>query len=143
MLDALTTEARTVTYDDLPWLLSLAYRRYRSFDPGKTLSWLVEVIRSPQALVLRDDDACCITVITTSPWHTPTESEAHVVFAFADKGKHWQLVRLLRQSVQWARMRGCKLWRCHSDTEYDVGVLAKRIGAKQAPQRWLIAFDGQ
>jgi hypothetical protein len=142
-MDALVSELelRRVRANDLPWLLSLAYRRYRSFDPGKTLAWLFEVMNSPKGLVIRSDDACVIAVITVSPWHTPEERECHIVFCFAEQNKHWQACRLLRQSQQWARSQDCRLWRFHSDTLHDVSPLAEYIGAKICTPRYMVEFD--
>jgi hypothetical protein len=129
---------RRIGIDDVPFVLSLAYRRYRSFDPGKTLLWLAGILRAPRALAIRDDNAFLICHITTSPWHTPEEKECHIVFCCAAEGYHWQAVKLLKQSVQWARGQGCILWRFHSDTDCSVGALAKRAGADEAPPRYLI-----
>lgn len=126
---------RLVTADDLPWLLSLASERYRHFDPGRTLVWLINVLRNPNMRITRMEDAFCICSILTPAWH-PKESECHVLFLCAAKGAHWQALNLLRESTHWARERECVRWWFCSETDNKIDALAKRVGAEPAVMRF-------
>ena len=130
-------ELRRVAPDDVPWVLSLAYKRYRSYDPGKTLLWLLNVMRNDRALAIRSENAFVISHITTTAWW-PDEPECHVAFTCAAEGHHWEAVRLLRQSIGWAREKGCVRWWFSSETDVDVEALALRVGARPAVMRYLI-----
>lgn len=118
---------RAVTVDDIPWILSLGYRRYGAYDPGKMLVYLLNAVRNPDGLLIRTDDALCISALILPVWRT-SPHECHVIAAVAEKGKHWQLVRLLKRSLAWARERGCDKWIFGSETDTDVSALAKRVG---------------
>jgi hypothetical protein len=138
MLDTLEAiELRRIGFDDVPWVLSLAFRKYRAFDPGLTLTWLIGMIRAPSALALRSDHAFLIVNVTTSAWW-PDERECHVLFACAASGHHWELVRLLRQSISWSRGKGCVRWWFSSETDIDIEVLALRVGAQPRVMRYCI-----
>lgn len=126
---------RCCTIDDIPFILSLAHDRYRPFDPGRTLVWLLECLRNPSMLLLRDDDAFLIASIATPSWH-PKESGCHVIFLCAREGKHWQAVKMLRHSIEWAREKNCVDWWLSSETEYKIDAMAKRMGAKAEVLRY-------
>lgn len=128
---------RRITPDDLPWMMSLAYERYGPYDPGGTLLFLLESLRSPRALMIRSEDAFLIAATVAPPWY-PKQRECHVAFLCAKAGCHWQAIKLLRESVQWARLQGCVRWRFHSETDHDVGALCRRIGASPDTPRYRI-----
>src|SRR3974377_1060121 len=90
---------RPLTPDDLPWILSLAYERYRPFNPGTTLTWLVHVMRAPPALALRTEHAFLTGNILFPPWQ-PKDLEFTVIFLCTVPGYHWQAAGLLRRSVR-------------------------------------------
>lgn len=136
-LDHITTDYRTITFDDIPWVLSLAYERYRPFDPGTTLTWLVQILRRPEALAIRSDNAFLIANIVTGVWQ-PKERDCHVIFCCAADKHHWEAVRLVKQSVTWARGCGCRKWWFSSETDFDVEPLALRAGAKPDVMRYSI-----
>ena len=146
MPDALTQTfvSRPCTADDLPWILSLAHRRYTNTpDPGTSLAWLAKVILSPQwALAIRSEGAFLAALLEAPPWW-PNERECHVAVLVADKGCHWQAVRLLRDSIAWARGKGCCRWWLSSETYYDFEMLARRVGAKPRVMKYEIALDGE
>lgn len=124
-----------VAMEDLPWLLSLASKRYRHFDPGSTLVWLVNTIRNEHMQIIRTTDAFCISTIQIPAWH-PEEPECHVIFICAAAGAHWQAMSLLREAVRWARSRNCLRFWISSETENRVDSLAKRLGAEPAVMRF-------
>lgn len=133
---ALCNGVRACTAADLPWVMSLAYRRYGSYDPGKILVFLLNVMQNQQALFLRADGAFIIASATEPIWGN--ELECHVVFLCAAEGAHWQAVQLLQESVEWARAKGCRKWQFGSETENDIGALAKRVGAQPGwPRYWM------
>lgn len=148
MPDALTDirDSRTIELDDIPWVLSLAYKRYRSFDPGTTLTWLVRVLRNPDSLAIRTDNAFLIANIVTGIWQ-PDERECHVTFLCAAEKHHWEAVKLIKRSVTWARGTGCRKWWFCSETECPIDAIALRVGARPEVMRYSIdlwdAADGQ
>lgn len=133
----LIRDFRRIEIDDVPWVLSLAYKRYRPFDPGTTLTWLAGVLRNPDALPIRTRHAFLIANIVTSPWQ-PTERDCHVVFCCAAERYHWEAVRLVRQSITWARGAGCRKWWFSSETEFAIDQIARRVGAKPDVMRYSI-----
>lgn len=124
-----------VVINDLPWLLSLANERYRRFDPGRTLLWLVDTIKNEWMQTNRTADAFCITSVLTPAWH-PKEPEAHVLFLCAAEGAHWQAMSLLRESVRWSKEKGCVRWWFSSETDHSIEALAKRVGAEPSVTRY-------
>lgn len=119
----------------MPFVLSLSYERYRAFDPGRTLLWLLQIIKAPNALAIRGEHAFLIAHTTTPAWH-PNETECHILFLCAAPGYHWQAVKLLRQSIAWARERQCVRWWFSSETPSDIGPLALRVGARASVVRY-------
>jgi hypothetical protein len=94
------------------------------------------VLRTPMVfLPIRSDDAFLIASIGVLPW-MPAEWECNTVLAVADHGKMWQLVTLLRFSIDWAKKRRCSEWRMSSETTHDLGAIAKRLGCDELTPRW-------
>jgi hypothetical protein len=87
----------------------------------------------------RTQDAFCITLLSITPW-LPTEIDANVIFLCADDDCMWQGLRLLRCSIEWAKRRNATLWRMSSDTDYDLRMLAKRVGATEVAPRFVLRF---
>lgn len=128
-----------VVADDIPWMLSLAHQRYGSFDPGGALNFLLQALRSPDLLMLRDQHktSFLIAATVTPPWY-PDKSECHVMVLCAKPGAHWAAVRLLRESMAWAKLRNCLRWRFYSETGQDVGALCRYLGATPDSPRYVI-----
>jgi hypothetical protein len=129
---------RQLTIDDLPWGLSLAWRRYDHFDPGAASVFYINALKlqATTGLLIRTNNAFLIAHINNLPWQ-PTERQAHVLILCADEGRHWEAVRLLRQSLYWAREQKCKCWWFTSDTKHDVTPLCVRVGAtSRVPRYW-------
>lgn len=138
MPDSLLQESRNsvrvCTAADLPWVMSLAYRRYGPYDPGKVLRFLVSAIDDPKGLLLRSDEAFLIASAYEPMWsNTP---ECNVLFLCAEEGAHWQTISLLQTSIDWARAKACCKWWLGSETESDIGALAKRVGAEPTWPRY-------
>ena len=87
----------------------------------------------------RTDNAFQITMLSVMPW-LPAEPEAILIFACADEHQGMQVVRLLRDSIAWARGRRCAIWRLSSDTDADLLLIAKRLGASEISPRYCIRF---
>lgn len=120
---------RACTVNDLPWILSLAHRRYtRKPDPGTTLAWLARVFEAPDGLAIRTEQAFLAAVLHIPPWW-PDDRECHIQALVAAPGYHWDAVRLLRASIEWARVKDCVRWYLSSETDYDFAALARRVGA--------------
>lgn len=129
--------SRELTINDLPWGLSLAWERYAPFDPGAASQFYINVLKSNVTFKRRTDRAFIIAMTNTVPWR-PSEKECHVIMLCAHEGAHWEAVHLLRQSVTWMEEQGCARWWFTSDTDHDVSVLCRRVGAMRAHQRYFI-----
>lgn len=129
-----------MTEDDIEWGIALGRERYGDrWDEESTLGWFRNVcLKGPLLFYpIRTDNAFCITLLSVLPWF-PTEWEANVIFICAMDGKHWEALKLLRASVEWARKRKATYWRICSETEFDVGPLAMRVGAQEISPRFLL-----
>lgn len=127
---------------DLPWVLSLGYECYGPYDPGGVLRFLLGAVNSPDILAIRSEDknaALCASIVIP-PWY-PKAPECNVLLICARKGSHWQAVKLLRESISWARLRGCVVWRFHSDSKHGVGALALRVGAREDTTRYVMDLN--
>jgi hypothetical protein len=139
----LVDQPRIMTEDDYPWLHYLCKKRYsHKYDSDTTAAWFKNVVlKSPlMFFAARTQDAFAITLISVTPW-LPTSIEANLVFICADDGCMWQSIRLLRSSIDWARRRGCSLWRMSSDTDYDLAPLARRLGAEELSPRFVLRLQ--
>lgn len=123
---------RPITADDIPWGMSLAHRRYESFDPGGALVAIGQAMRLPTALAIRADHGFLVANILASGWF-PKKREAHVLWLCVEEGHHWEAVKLLRHSICWAKELNCTRWWFMSDTENGVAALAERVGASEVP----------
>jgi len=122
---------------DLAWVMSMGYRHYGPYDPGTTLEFLVRYFNSNDTIKLRTNAAFLLAIRVVPAWR-PTEAECHVSALCAEKGAHWEALKLLRYSVTWAKAVGANKWRFHSETNFLVDALAKRVGAYQDTPRWRI-----
>lgn len=107
--------------------MSLAFKRYGPYDPGKVLVYLLNAIANEQAICIRTTNAFLIASRFVPTWWL--HWECHVVFLCAESGAHWEAVRLLRRSVEWAKEHECRKWQFSSETKHGIGALAKRVGA--------------
>lgn len=128
---------REVTADDLPWIMTTGYERYGPYDPGRTLVYLLECIRSPRSLFIRSDKAFVIAVDIMPVWRG-RNGECHVLLCCAIDGGHWEASRLLKETIRWARDRKCAKWFFGSETDTDVSALAKYVGATKPQHRYCI-----
>ena len=130
---------RAITVDDLPWVMSLWHHRYsKTYDPGAALIILTQAMRS--ALAIRADNAFLVAHTTTAMTH-PGQRVCHVLAVCAEEGHHWQAIKLLRASLDWAQEKSCTQWWIDSETGHQVGSLAARVGAMPMP-RYVIDIGG-
>ena len=125
---------RCITEDDIPWIIQLGVRRYpNNYDPTTTANWLRnQVIKSYITFY-----ATCIpqtafqcSMLSLEPW-LPSEPMCNVVAALSEHGHMWELIKLLRDSYDWACRRRCTYWGLRSDTSSDFEMLAKRLRADE------------
>lgn len=125
---------------DLPWLAYLCKKRYsHKYDQEGTEGWFRNIVLKAPLLFYpaRTDNAFTVTMLSCVPW-LPTEWAADMVFTCADNGAMWEVLSLLRASIDWARRRRASVWRIMSDTEYDVSALARRMGASEIMPRYVL-----
>lgn len=133
---------RNLTENDLPWLTYLCKRRYSNrYDSSATENWFRNIVlKSPLTFhYTRTDNAFQISMLSLMPW-LPAEPECSVIFACAEEGYGWDVIRLMRDSIEWARRRRCTVWRLSSDTEVDFVALAKRLGCDEISPRYIMRF---
>ena len=134
---------RLLTERDLPWLHRLFKKRYPNHDALTTERWFLNVCcrDALNLLAIRTDDAILVAMNTVLPW-IPEEPEVNIVCIAADDDAGFQIVTLLRKSIEWARLRKAARWRLTSDMPYDVWPLAKRVGAREIRPRYEIDLRG-
>jgi hypothetical protein len=136
---------RLLIEDDLPWLHALFKKRYPPprYDALTTERWFrgFAVKDALNLLAVRTDDAFLVAMIVVLPW-LPSEPECNVVCICADDDAGWQVIKLLRTSIEWARLRNAARWRLNSDTEYDISPLALRVGAREISPRFELDLRG-
>ena len=130
---------RLLVESDLGWLHYLFAKRYPGYDAATTERWFRSVVvkDAMNLYAARTDGAFLVAMNVVLPW-TPGEPEVNVVSICADDSAGWQVIRLLRSSIEWARKRNAAKWRLTSDTMFDVWPLADRVGAKQVRPRYEI-----
>lgn len=129
-----------MTEADLPWLHYLCIKRYSDrFDEQSTDGWFRNIVLKTPLLFYpaRTDNAFAISLMSVVPW-LPNEFEVNVVLLCADEGYMWDALRLLRDSIAWAKRRKCTYWRFCSDTEYDFAPIARRLGAEEIAPRFMM-----
>ena len=138
--DAVLLDPWLTTENDLHWLISLGKKRYGSqYDYGTVEGWYRNIVlKSPLMFrSARTQNAFAISMLSCLPW-TPSEFECNVVFICADEGAMWESMKLLRDSIAWARQRKCTKWKLSSDTDKDVYMMAKRLGATEVSPRFTL-----
>ena len=135
-------EPQLITEHDIPWLNYICKKRYSNrYDSSTTENWFRNIVlKSPMTFyATRMSDAFQISMLSVMPW-LPAEPECIELFVCADDGKMWQALKLLRDSIDWARKRRCAMWRLSSDTDSDLVGLAKRLGVTEISPRYTIRF---
>ena len=105
-------------------------RRYTQTADAMALeAWFRGVVLKQPVihLAVRSDNAFVIGVINVVPW-IPGEMELALILVCADEGAMWELIELLRFSMEWAKLRRCTDWQISSITQFDFEPIAKRLG---------------
>jgi hypothetical protein len=138
----LVNEPTLLTEHDIPWLNFLCKKRYSNrYDSSTTENWFRNIVlKSPMTFyATRTKNAFHISMLTVSPW-LPADPECIVLFVCADEGAGWETLKLLRDSIAWARKRRCAVWRLSSDTDVELVAIAKRLGVQEISPRYCIRF---
>ena len=138
----LVNEPQLLTEYDIPWLNYLCKKRYSNrYDSSTTENWFRNIVlKSPLTFYpTRMSDSFQITMLSVMPW-LPAEPEAIVLFVCADDGKLYQAVKLMRDSIEFARKRRCAVWRLSSDTDIELVAMANRLGVTEISPRYCIRF---
>lgn len=118
----------------------LAQARYPgNYDIEAAEMWMRNIVlRQPMVFYpIRTDHAFMVTLVSLLPW-LPGEPQANVVMLCAENGHMWDSVRLARASLEWAIRRNCWRWGFNSDTDFDVGPIAKRMGLIELCPRYVV-----
>lgn len=124
-------------------MVALAKRRYdEAYDFIGAEMWFRNIVlKSPMVyLPIRSQDAFAIGMLSTVPWR-PQEVECNVVMVCADFGALWQAVTLMRATLEWAKRRKCIKWRVTSETDFDLGPIAIKLGAEKEPSRYVVRLE--
>lgn len=133
---------RLLLESDLPWLHSIFRRRYPNHDAHTTERWFLSfALKDANMFAARTDDAFLVAMMVVLPW-LPGDPEVNVVCICADDDAGWQVIKLLRSSIEWSRKRNAARWRLNSDTGYDVRPMAMRVGAHEVNPRFEIDLRG-
>lgn len=127
---------------DIPWMSNLAQQRYpRHYDIEAAEMWMRNIVlKQPMVFYpIRTDHAFMVTLISLLPW-LPAEPEANVVMICAEEGYIWDSVRLAKASIEWANRRNCHRWGFNSDTHFDIGPIAHRMGLAERSPRFVVAL---
>jgi hypothetical protein len=133
-------EPRLITEADLLWVVWLGRKRYpKNYDPPGAEGWLRNIVLKQPLMFLaqRTPNAFAVSMISVKPW-TPSELECHVAALCADDGCMFEALKLLRWSIEWAKLRKCSVWSITSDTDYDFELLARRMGAVDISPRYIL-----
>jgi hypothetical protein len=126
--------------NDIPWMVNLAARRYpRNYDIEAAEMWMRNIVlKQPMVFYpIRTDHAFMVTLISLLPW-LPGEPEASVVMLCAEDDRIWDSIKLARASFDWAVRRNCWRWGFTSDTTFDLGPLARRLGIAERFPRYVV-----
>jgi TfoX/Sxy family transcriptional regulator of competence genes len=127
---------RLLVEDDVQWMIDLARVRFRAFDPVAARSWFVnDVLTNDRYFAMRTEDAFLVAVLGSMSWASRTEAIVLILITADDKP--WQIVRLLRESIKWARQRKAAHWHFWMD-DADAGALARRVGARENTKRYRV-----
>jgi hypothetical protein len=125
----------------MPWLVSVFERRLPDYDSVNGEAWLKEnVLRNPTFyLGIRTRNAWLVSGLDCNMWK-PDEWYCNTLGGCADFGAVWEMVPLVRASMEWAKKRGAVRWNWQSDTPFDIGPLMRRVGAKPLTPRYGVIF---
>ena len=138
--DTVLLEPWMLSENDLPWLQILFKKKYpEGFDAITTEGWFRNVVLKTPIMFhpIRLTNSFLIAMLSCLPW-TPSQFDCHIVCVCADDGHMWETAKLLRASINWARLRKCKRWNLTSDTDFDLEPMARRIGAAENTPRYYV-----
>lgn len=132
---------RRLTWEDREWAQELCRLGYPQdyFNPEASENWLRPLLDHSSVLALRSDKAIWITALTRYPFN-PALRYA-MTFAIVSVGENpFTLVKMARQSVEWAKAQGAVDYIFETMTGVDLGPIARRLGAKPASPAYKLEF---
>lgn len=122
---------REATPADIPFLLDLAKERYdRPFDVEAAKAFLRASMLEPSSVVLRSDNGAAVVSITRAFWNEKPRAYLVFIVSRPTRGMIGDGMRLARAADAWRRGRGAVAMHFGEDTGINMGVLAKRLGAR-------------
>ncbi|MDE2099895.1 MAG: hypothetical protein KGL39_21760 [Patescibacteria group bacterium] len=130
---------RPLTPADFPWCHDLCRRAYPLgyYDPMASQRWFEALLQSSGFRALRGDKAFAIAAIQERPWN-PARTDAFLLPVVAPDRSGFELYRLIRALVVWAKRVGADQFHFDAITGVDFGPIAQRLGAKPASPNYIL-----
>ena len=125
---------RRATPADFDEILSIGRLRYTSplIDWAFGEAWLRSALTNPNLPAFLGARSFGFLLLSKPPWE-PAPQAVLLYFA-ARPGRDLEPLALLRHLAAYAKQRGCSTLDGGADTGMDVGILLRRIGAKNVPR---------
>lgn len=126
---------------DIPAVIALARRVYSvPFADAAAERWLKVAIASPDILALTNWRSAMI-LNAMRPFWRAYRPRIDLLFAGAEAGRVWDLVRMARIAKKWAVSLGAEEMIFGAETSVDLAALARAVGdAKRAAPVWRVAL---
>mgnify|MGYP001549724377 CR=1 FL=1 len=130
---------RPLTEADFPWCHDLCRRAYPMgyYDPRSAQNWFTGLLKSPGVCALRGEKAFAIAAVQERPWN-PARSDAFLLPVVAPDGSGFELYRIMRELVRWARAAGAEEFHFDAITGVDFGPIARRLGASPVSPNYVL-----
>ena len=119
---------------------ALGRKRYPAeFDPIASIQWFLNSVL-PNPLIYfsaRTENAFAISHLHANPFRGG-RIVVDIMFICADHGAMWEAVELGEASIAWARDHNAKAWQISSDTDIDLGPIARRLGCTEISPRYVL-----
>lgn len=123
---------RTLTHDDMPWIMPLVFRCHREWETHAqaTTEYVRALIDSSRVIALRGEHSVVFAGISEVAWN-PGERNCETIHVFSDPeaSSAFEPVHLLREADKRRREIGCKRFFIVS-TGADLTAFARRLGAE-------------
>ena len=129
-------QVRTLTENDIEefmlWCYPRYLERYPRFTPEAAVGLLRMVIHNNDYKAIRTDNCFGLFVAQRTPWEPmPSVFDISVIGRQEDhpnQHKDFEVVRIYRAGLEWARAIKAVEFRFVSDFGYDLDAIAKRVG---------------
>lgn len=125
---------RRATPDDFDFILSIGRLRYTSplIDWTRGEAWLHSALASPHQPCFLGARSFGFLHIAQPMWEP--KPQAILSFFAARPGRDLEPLALMRVLAAYAKAQGCSTLDGGADTGADVGILLRRIGARNVPR---------